>query len=413
MQKHFSTSIIALISIILFSVIASGGCSSSSSHNFSPNTNLQNANAIFSGTWSITSGTAQITMNGETDNLTIKDYDFHFSSCDLEDTEGTAALSSFTTMKGSMSGYISAFLDNENIITERNGNSWTFTMEGVKTLNMELVSETEANITGVMYLNDYVIDPDGNPIPCNVNIAMKKDTASTPALDVDSILPGLWQTVDSNGKYLESGGSIAYWGDAISVEEVFSSIIFESVDIAGDTADPTIYDTTYALYNGSDGDNKRAITIFSYPTKTKISNMFANVYKFESNIVNEEQAEFYAMKINDDNTATLIMHAIDQSPNKSDDVFPFEGHIVMSLHKKPDDMTVNLSDDMANSVWSAQDGNATFESFTSFTYGGFNTNEYYDEIEAGSLKLTINSVDVSDNSLNTTVLTGTLQRLMK
>ena len=46
-------------------------------------------------------------------------------------------------MKGT--DYISAFLDNENIITERNGASWSL----------------------------YVIDPD---IPCNVNIVVEKDT---------------------------------------------------------------------------------------------------------------------------------------------------------------------------------------------------------------------------------------------
>ena len=213
-QKHFSTSIIMLVSLVLFSVIASGGCNNSHSNYFSEAPDSDNVNAIFSGTWSFTSGTAQITMNGETDNLTINDFDFHFSSCDLEDTEGTATLSTFTIMKGSMKGtnYISAFLDNENIITERNGDSWSFTIEGIKTLNMELVSETEAVISGVMYLDDYVIATNGDPIPCNVNITMKKDTASTPALDVESVLTGLWQTVDSNGNYSESGGNYSVLG---------------------------------------------------------------------------------------------------------------------------------------------------------------------------------------------------------
>ena len=273
-------------------------------------------------------------------------------------------------------------------------------MEGFKTLNMELVSETEANITGVMYLNDYVIDPTGYPIACNVNIAMKKDTASTPALDMKSTLTGLWQTVDSNGKYLESGGTVAYWGDAVSFEEVFSSLAFKNIDTAKGTADFAMYSLFKSL------DDKKVVTLLNYSddeaSKCKISHMFANIYKIESSFIAENQREFYAMKINDENTASLIMYEIYESPNASDDEYPFEGHVVMSLHKKPDNMTVNLSDDMAGSVWSAQDGGSA-----SFIYDDVDTNDYDDEIEVNTLTLTINSVDVSDNSLNV-VLAGTL-----
>ena len=221
-------------------------------------------------------------------------------------------------MKGSMSGtnYISAFLDNENIITERSGNSWSFTMEGVKTLNIELVSETEANITGVMYLNDYVIDPDGDPIPCNVNIVMKKDTASTPALDAKSVLTGLWQTVDSNGNYSESGGTAAYWDEVASFEQIFASIVFDNIDTARETADFSIYVLFKSL------DDGKVVTLLNYTDdetfKCKISHMFANIYKLETNFIAgmaENQREFYAVKINDENTASLIMHEIDESPN--------------------------------------------------------------------------------------------------
>ncbi|MBQ6774779.1 MAG: hypothetical protein IJP48_12070 [Synergistaceae bacterium] len=151
-------------------------------------------------------------------------------------------------------------------------------------------------------------------------------------------------------------------------------------------------------------DDKRTLTFQTNPTESKISHMFANIYTFESKFIAENhQREFYAMKINDENTASLIMHEIiDESPNAGDDEFPFEGHVVMSLHKKPDNMTVNLSDDMAGSVWSAQDGNA------SFVYADSSIDVYDDEIEVNTLKLTINSVDISDNSLNA-VLEGTLQ----
>ncbi len=378
--------------LITFSVTVLGGGCGSSTHNIS-----QTPNEIFSGTWSMTSGTAQITMNGETDNLTFKDFDFNFSSCDLESTDGTAILSSFTIMKGSKSGYISAFLDNENIITERSGDLWTFTMEGAKTLSMELLSETEANITGVI---DNVIDPNGDPIACNVNILMKKDTASTPALDVDGILPGLWQTVDSNGKYSESGGTMIIQGEVHSFNDVFSLLLFASVDIEGGTTDSIMQ--TMAKFSG---DKMSTRILLGFPTTSKFSRMFANIYKFEHTI-DKDQLEFYAVKINDENTASLIMHEIDQSPNESEDAFQFEGHAVMSLHKKPDNMTVNLND-MAGSVWSAQDGNAALVTYTAPLSYENTVSSHIDEIEAGSLKLTINSADISDNSLNA-VLTGTL-----
>ena len=87
-QRYFSTSIIIMIiSLVLFSVIASGGCGSSSNKSlYSPDSGeeLQNANAIFSGTWSITSGTAQITMNGTTDELNIKNFDLPFPAATLK-----------------------------------------------------------------------------------------------------------------------------------------------------------------------------------------------------------------------------------------------------------------------------------------------------------------------------------------
>ena len=195
-----------------------------------------------------------------------------------------------------------------------------------------------------------------------------------------------------------AGGTIAYWGGAASFEEIFSSIIFDSIDIEGRTANTVMYAMFKSL------DDKRTLTFQTNPTESKISHMFANIYTFESKFIAENhQREFYAMKINDENTASLIMHEIiDESPNAGDDEFPFEGHVVMSLHKKPDNMTVNLSDDMAGSVWSAQDGNA------SFVYADSSIDVYDDEIEVNTLKLTINSVDISDNSLNA-VLEGTLQ----
>ena len=75
----------------------------------------------------------------------------------------------------------------------------------------------------------------------------------------------------------------------------------------------------YTLYKSL--DDGKALTLMSYTEdEASISHMYANIYKIasihqpEANIIkNEEQREFYAIKINDDNTASLIMH--EYSPN--------------------------------------------------------------------------------------------------
>jgi len=212
-------------------------------------------------------------------------------------------------------------------------------------------------------------------------------------------LTGLWQTVDSNGNYSESGGTAAYEGTAVSFEQIFSSIAFQNIDTSVKTADFAIY----ILYKSL--DDGKVITLLNYTddedSKCKITPLFANIYKLETNFIEENQKEFYAIKINDDDTASLIMHEIDLNSNDVNDTFQFEGHSVFSLHKKPDNIAINLND-MVGSVWNAQDGNA------SFVYYDVNTNDYDDKIEVNSLKLTINSVNDSDNSLNA-VLTGTFQ----
>ena len=105
----------ALVLLCVF-VFMSGGCggSSSSSGGYVP----ANANAVWSGSWIASGGTASARAQSVDHVLDVQNIAAVFYSCDVEGETGTAKMSALVILSGDI--YMPMFFPNPNIMDGRN-----------------------------------------------------------------------------------------------------------------------------------------------------------------------------------------------------------------------------------------------------------------------------------------------------
>ena len=333
---------VILLVFFLFSCFVAGGCGSSSNNfaDYSP----ANVNSVLSGAWRYTSGTVTANLNGTPHTMTVRDFAVYFTSCDLEDEDGSAIFAAVAPLQGEYLNIPLAF-DESAITTKRTDlNEWTAdTQHG--TFTLQLLSDTTARLTGN-------VNWQGEVVTADVDVMLRKITSPSETLDINTVLNGTWQTAmnisdDASGTATGGGYIFTSSGDLIPITSTFANMIFEDTSINDDTTTLTANLLAATFDDTGHASITMPIVLEDYPIE--ITHVFGNVYRLKFG-----ENDKGVFMLNDENTAYLIMSGVIQFPNG----LAAEDHGLIPLTKKTGTDTVRITDQVGT-TWKAAAGSGT------------------------------------------------------
>ena len=250
---------LALVLLCVF-VFMSGGCggSSSSSGGYVP----ANANAVWSGSWIASGGTATARAQSVDHALDVQNIAAVFYSCDVEGETGTAKMSALVILSGDI--YMPMFFPNLELSTDRvSPASWTAaTPHG--TLSVNLLSDDRAEFSGSVNYLGY---------ECTFSASVLRTEAATTSLKPENILDGTW-------KYnaARAGGYRFVNGAMFPLVPRHITMCFNSTD--SQTTTMTSAGFIDMPINGSTGDS--SINFIDAETPSAIRNIYGDIYAIAS-----------------------------------------------------------------------------------------------------------------------------------
>ncbi|MBR0034699.1 MAG: hypothetical protein IJP54_03390, partial [Synergistaceae bacterium] len=369
------------MAVVLFAMVTSGGCGSSSSNNFINNptnpddpgsdTPITEANARLSGLWRIDtsaqSNFISADLGGTEVSMSIVDYVLRFQSVDIEDDSGELyfdAIAILSTDRVLLPLAVEGMKGDTEHLSE---SSWS--LEGGNTDFFMIISGTESNpslsILGTMSPFKGIDTLSG--------LTFKKITAAANMTnaDMDSLINGTWQTpIDRpsiNGGFIfASGDRPVMSGDMPSadnpiserpagmplingmreIDRIFANYVFEETDTASKS---TIITTqkVCATLNAS-GDLVGGVQpILVKDSKTAmITPLYDKAYKLTFSSLDKA-----ILLLGDDYTTAYMLTS---TLEYDEDGGYVDSHMVMTLDKKPDasESTFNIAEQIG-SIWSS------------------------------------------------------------
>lgn len=268
LRKKFSVFVILCICVL----IMSGGCGGSSHNSFSENSPdngsddyiPESADVAWTGAWVASSGTARVSAESFDKTLSVQNIASVFYSCDVENTKGTAKMTSLVILSGDL--YLPMFFENLTLSTDRkDANSWTAeTPHG--NLSITLLSNDMAEFSGAVNYLGY---------QCEFSATVAKSKQFEGSLKPENMLNGTWKYNEArSGGYRYANGEM-------------SALVPKNVTVCfTDTSGSQTTSTTAGfiempIFSEEDRSTEGDMTFKFFNTENvcSINNFYGNIYK--------------------------------------------------------------------------------------------------------------------------------------